>query len=85
MHNREKFPEIFSALEAATAEENELMKPREEKKAQIKANRAKIDELQAANAAIKAEMNKEADTIREVRIRRSRLAMAMGSRRLGGA
>ena len=78
MHNKDKFPEIWAALEAARATETKLMAKRKGFTDKIKALQPEIQVLQDKKSALNTQAMEDIAQIREVRGNIARMAQAMG-------
>ena len=85
MHNRDKYPEIWAAFEAAKAELEPYMAARKVETDKIKKVQAKIDALQADKAALNEAAMVNIGEIKRLRGEISRMALAMGAVRAGAA
>lgn len=81
MHNRDKYPEIWAAMERAKAELEPLMEARKQYTDQIDEIGRQMAELKAKKEELNAQAMKDIDRIAELRKEISRLAMAMGGTR----
>ena len=85
MHNRDKYPEIFAALEKAREEEAVLLEAIAPGKEKIVELTKKIDALRKQKSAEWEKIEKDyRPALVEVRERISSLAIAMGGRTLSG-
>jgi chromosome segregation ATPase len=79
MHNSEKYPEIWKAMEKARAELNQLETVRGNHLNEMKAVQQEIDELLKKKKVCGMEAKKDYDRIAELRREISRMAGAMGA------
>ena len=84
MHNRDKYPEIWTAFEAANAELAPLLAERATHNQRIGKLQEKIEALRVEKVAVNDEAMKDAPRIAELRDTVARMAKAMGARTASG-
>lgn len=79
MHNSEKYPEIWAAMEKAQGELDLLMSKRQVHMNEMQAVQQEMDELNKKKNACHGAACEDIDRIRELRREISRMAGAMGA------
>lgn len=83
MHNKDKYPEIWAAMQKAQEQLQPLMEERETHTNEIDLLQKQIDQLRVAKAAANDKAMANAGRIAELRREISRFAKAMGAVAVG--